>query len=103
MTDELAVGARAMGRACWAHKHRDDVPIEVHHVWPTADGGPNVPANRVPLCANAHSSTHDLLAKMRKAKTVRLPWLVQIRYGSKVRRLARAGYTAIQSRMIVAP
>jgi hypothetical protein len=92
-----------MGRTCWAHRHRDDVPLEVHHVWPVGAGGPDVKANRVTVCSNAHSATHDLLAKMMKAGTDRVPWLVRIRYGPKVRRLARAGFAATQARVVVEP
>lgn len=94
---------RAMGDNCWAHKHRELVPIEVHHVWPVGNGGPNVKENKVSLCANAHSSTHDLLARMVKADTDGLPWLVRRRYGRKVRRLASAGLQAIKTRLVVTP
>jgi 5-methylcytosine-specific restriction endonuclease McrA len=92
-----------MGRDCWAHRHRDDVPLEVHHVWPLGHGGPDAKPNKVSLCANAHSATHDLLAKMLKAGTHRPPWLVRIRYGRGVRRLAVAGYAAIKARTVIAP
>lgn len=92
-----------MGRECWAHRHRDDVPIEIHHVWPVGSGGPNVKANRVAVCSNAHSAVHDLLGRMVRAGTDRLPWTVRRRYGRKVRRLAAAGFQAIASRAIVAP
>lgn len=93
----------AMGRNCWAHVHRDDVPLEDHHVWPLGNGGPNVKANRLRVCSNAHSSTHDLLAKMLAAPAGRVPWRVRIRYGRKVRCLAAAGYQAITTRTVVAP
>lgn len=94
---------KPMGRTCWAHHHREQVPLEVHHVWPKGAGGPDVAANKVTICANAHSSCHDLLLKMLKAGTVKPPWLVRRLYGRKVRRLAVAGYTAIQTRTVVAP
>ena len=88
----------AMGTSCWAHHHRELVPIEVHHVWPVGDGGPNVAFNKIPLCSNAHSAAHDLLDKLRKGN---VPWTVRRRYGRKVRRVAEAGYTAIAERRIV--
>jgi hypothetical protein len=94
---------RAMGSNCWAHKHRELVPIEVHHVWPLGAGGPNVRENKVSVCSNAHSSCHDLLLKMLNAHTTALPWLVRRRYGRKVRRLAEAGYQAIQTKTVVTP
>jgi hypothetical protein len=90
----------AMGTNCWAHRHRELVPIEIHHVWPLGDGGPNASGNKVALCANAHSSTHDLLAKMKHSRTVHLPEPVQRMYGVKVRRLARAGFNAIATNQV---
>lgn len=92
-----------MGRACWAHRHRDDVPMELHHVWPKGNGGPDAKPNRVMLCSNAHSSTHDLLTKMLRAGTPGLPWAIRRRYGRRVRRLAAAGFQAITTHAIVAP
>ena len=94
---------RAMGTDCWAHRHRELVPLEVHHIWPTSAGGPNTRANKVSLCSNAHSSCHDLLAKMVKAETAALPWVVRRRYGRKIRRLAVAGYAAITTNTVTAP
>lgn len=92
-----------MGRTCWCHRHREDVPLEVHHVWPVGSGGPNVAANKVTICANAHSSVHDLLLRMLKSADGTVPWLVRRRYGRKVRALATAGYTAIQTKTVVTP
>lgn len=94
---------RTIGTDCWAHKHREYVPLEVHHIFPVGNGGPNVAANRIRICSNAHSATHDLLAKMLKAHTTDVPWSVRRRYGRKVRRLAVAGYQAITTRTIVTP
>jgi hypothetical protein len=65
---------QAMGTNCWAHKHTELVPLEVHHVWPLGEGGPNIAANKISICSNAHSSAHDLLAKMLKAADGLLPW-----------------------------
>jgi hypothetical protein len=88
----------AMGTNCWAHKHRELVPIEVHHVFPLGDGGPNVAANKVPICSNAHSSAHDLLDKMRKGP---VPWPVRRRYGVRVRHIAATGWEAIQRQEVI--
>ena len=85
---------QAMGTDCAAHRHRELVPLEVHHIWPTGYGGPDTNANRVKLCSNAHSSVHDLLGKMLKGP---VPWTVRRRYGWRVRRLAQRGYDAIQA------
>jgi hypothetical protein len=94
---------RAMGMTCWCHKHRELVPLEVHHVWPLGAGGPNVAGNKVTICANAHSATHDLLLKMLKSPDGHILWVVRRCYGRKVRALALAGYTAIQTKTVVTP
>lgn len=97
-----------MGRNCYAHTHREDVPLEVHHVWPVGAGGPDIYTNRISLCANAHGSVHHYLARMTKAAPPdglstppRLPWSVRRVYGRKVRRIAEAGWTAMSVREIV--
>ena len=92
-----------MGMDCWAHRHRELVPIEVHHVWPKGDGGPDTRDNKVRLCSNAHSATHDLMAKMKAAGTDALPWKVRRGYGRRIRRLAAAGYNATAWRIVVQP
>lgn len=94
---------RIMGTDCWAHTHREYVPLEEHHVWPVGTGGPNVKANRIRICSNAHSACHDLLSKMVKADTTALPWVLRRRYGRRVRRLAVAGFTAMQTGKITQP
>lgn len=76
---------------CTVHKHREGVPIEVHHVWPKGMGGPNVPGNRVPLCSNGHGQVHEYLAVLVKGEG-KAPWLVKLKYGYKVRRVAALGY-----------
>jgi hypothetical protein len=97
------VTAPRVGTGCWAHRHRELVPLESHHVWPLGHDGPNTTANRILICSNAHSACHDLLAKMLKAPTGRVPWPVRRQYGLRVRRLAEAGYRAIQDRQVVRP
>ena len=92
---------KAMGTDCYAHHHRELVPLEVHHVWPLGERGPNVAANKVSICSNAHSSAHDLLAKMLKAPDGLVPWPVRRRYGARVRRIAQAGYEAIRRGEVV--
>jgi hypothetical protein len=86
----------AMGHMCACHFHRSLVPIEIHHVWPLGEGGPNVASNKVTVCANGHSSIHDLLAKLVKGQG-KVPWSVRIHYGWRTRRIAARGYAAIQA------
>lgn len=85
----------AMGTSCAVHRHRELVPIEVHHVFPLGYGGLNRAGNRVPLCANGHGSVHYLLELMVKASGGRVPWTVRRRYGRRVRQLAQRGYDEI--------
>jgi len=48
-----------------AHNPRSHIN-EVHHVWPLGDGGPDITANKVTVCATGHNSIHMLLAAYRK-------------------------------------
>lgn len=83
-----------MGRTCAVHVHRSIVPLEVHHVWPLGEGGPDIASNRVTVCSNGHSAIHDLLSKMLKG---RAPWSVRLHYGWRIRRLAKRGYDEIMA------
>jgi HNH endonuclease len=83
----------AMGRLCAVHRHRDDVPLEVHHVIPLGYGGKDVPANRVSLCSNGHSAVHDYEIQLRRHVGV-VPWRKRVRYGPRVRGLGRTAYEA---------
>ena len=86
-----------MGSSCAVHRHRELVPLHVHHVHPLGDGGQDVAANRVTVCANGHYSTHALLDAMRKARRAgtTVSWRVRRQYGPKVRRYADQGLAAI--------
>lgn len=37
--------------------------VFIHHVWPLGMGGPDTPANRVPLCPTTHSEVHLILER----------------------------------------
>lgn len=82
-----------MGVDCACHHHREWVPLEIHHVWPKGDGGPDVPTNKVTICENAHGAIHSLLDHMRKGP---VPWIIRRRYGRKVRAFAQLGYDRMQ-------
>lgn len=57
------------GAVCLCVKDHRPAALELnsHHVWPLEFDGPNIPANRVWLCPNAHANTHELLRLMLKA------------------------------------
>lgn len=81
-----------MGFRCAVYTHVSLVPLEIHHVWPKGEGGPDTAENRVSLCANGHGAIHDLLAKMLKGP---VPWRTRVKYGFRVRRYAKFGHRAI--------
>jgi hypothetical protein len=79
--------------------HRTHVPPsrinEVHHVWPLGDDGPDIPDNRVVVCATGHNNIHDLLNAYRAAKGDP-GWSVRRRYSRGERDLAALGWARIQ-------
>ena len=81
---------------CAVHVHRSLAPTESHHIWPIFLGGPNRVANRVDVCANGHSSVHEHLDLLIRGDG-KVPWRLAIRYGYRVRRLARRGYDQWQA------
>lgn len=92
----------AMGTMCRAHVHRSLVPIEVHHIWPLGDGGPNVTANKVPLCANAHGAIHYLIDRARREGSwEKVPWDFKRQFGVQVRRYAEMGYRSIVAQQLL--
>lgn len=44
-----------------AHGAARPVRGVVHHVWPRGAGGPDVPGNRVVICANGHDAVHAVM------------------------------------------
>jgi hypothetical protein len=85
-----------MGTMCVCHVHDGWVPLEWHHVWPVGDGGPNITANKIRVCANAHYSIHAVIDEMEKRKTVDLPWEFMKHFSPAIRQYARTGYDRIQ-------
>lgn len=81
----------AMSMVCACHKHREMVPMEVHHIWPKGMGGPDIPSNRIRICSNAHGSIHSYLALLIKGNG-RVPWVVARHYGRAVRKYALQGW-----------
>lgn len=81
---------------CVVHRHRDYVPIERHHRWPLYLGGPDTRANIVPLCANGHSAVHEYLRLLARGGG-KVSWYRAMRYGPKVRALAKLGYDEWQA------
>ncbi len=71
------------------------VDIEVHHVHPLYAGGPDVAANRTPLCPSGHSAVHWLLRRYERHGGTP-PWEDRRRLNPWLRRIAADGWAAIQ-------
>ena len=82
-----------MGTECAVHRHREWVPLEIHHVWPMGDGGPNSPANKVTVCENGHGAIHAYIDHLRR--NPKPPWVIRRRFGRKVRALGQLGFDRI--------
>lgn len=72
------------------------VDVEVHHIWPKADGGPDSAANRVAICPTAHSSIHWLLRRYKRDNGTP-PWEDRRKLNPYLRSLADRGWRSIQS------
>jgi len=66
----------------------------LHHVWPLGRGGPNIAANRVPICPTGHTSVH-LLLDMFILHRGRPPYGFIRSYPYAERELAALGYDRI--------
>lgn len=86
-----------MGTGCAVHRHREQVPLQVHHIHPLGRGGADVPDNRVTLCANAHGSVHALLDDLLRTGGL-TPWSRRVRFGRGVRRYAAEGFARVAGR-----
>jgi hypothetical protein len=84
----------AMGTDCAVHKHREWVPLEVHHIWPKGYGGPDTKENKISICANAHSATHLLMEKMFRGP---VPPDYLKHFGRDVINLAERGYRDVHA------
>ena len=95
MTEPIA--PRTTTAPCMVHKTHTPAShiAEIHHIWPRGDGGPDIPANKIVVCATGHNSVHDLLNKWRKASG-EPPWSVRQHYTARERELAKLGWERIQ-------
>ena len=82
-------------KACQVHKHRDEVPLDSHHVWPKAYGGPTTPDNLIWVCPNGHRDIHAYMRLLIK-NNGKVAWLQRRKFGKKVRDYAEQGYEAIR-------
>ncbi len=78
--------------------HTKHVPnphsVDRHHVWPTADGGPDIPENIVVVCPTGHRNIHDLL-NLFKLFRGKPPYIELRKFAFEERTLAELGYSRI--------
>jgi hypothetical protein len=80
---------------CAVHRHRDDVVLVRHHVWPLGKSGPDEAANIVLICPNGHYDVHEYMRALEfSAENGNFPRIhVDKRnYGRKTRFLAEKGF-----------
>ena len=83
----------ARGLVCEVHVHDSVVPQEDHHVWPLGYHGPNIKANKIKICCNAHSDIHYFMDYLLKHNGIQpADWRT---YGPRVRMFALIGYRQV--------
>lgn len=84
-----------VGTAAECQIHTRHVPNphvnEVHHIWPLGKGGPDIPENRIVVCATGHNNIHHLIREHELHKG-KVPYIVLRTYAKSERDLARLGY-----------
>lgn len=97
MHEQPEPAARTTAAPCTVHKRHTPASHvnEIHHVWPLGEGGPDVAANKVVVCATGHNSVHQLLTLWLKAGGDP-GWAVRRRYTRGEQALARLGFERIQ-------
>ena len=81
------------------HRPRPD-ELTVHHIFPLAEGGPNIPANKIPLCPTTHVNTHEYLRLLIRRQGL-VPWQLRRNYAPYARRIAERGYRCILADALV--
>jgi hypothetical protein len=84
---------RTTVQPCEIHNFHKPTPHlnEVHHVWPLADGGPDIADNKVVVCPTGRSNINDLLQQF-KIMLGSVPHKILVKYTFEERRLAELGW-----------
>jgi hypothetical protein len=79
---KLKIRRRAAFRCCRCH----EIGVEVHHILPQADGGPDTEDNAAPLCPNCHTWFGANPEKRKEIRQMRDWWydVCDSKYGSDV-------------------
>lgn len=67
---------------------------EHHHTWPRGEGGPDIPANVVVVCATGHNNIHQLI-RLFKVHKGAVPYSELRAFSTGEREYARLGYERI--------
>lgn len=91
-----APGLTQTAQPCIVHGvHKPNSHVnEVHHVWPKGQGGPDIPENRIVVCATGHNSIHQLINEY-KAMQGKVPYSLLKQYTVQERAYALLGYQRI--------
>lgn len=83
-------------KPCQVHnKHTPASHVnDVHHVWPLGEGGPDIAANRVVVCATGHHNIHKLISLF-KVHHGNVPYTELRTFAFEERNLAQLGYERI--------
>jgi hypothetical protein len=86
---------------CEVHKYHSPRPqrVDVHHVWPSAMGGPDVQENVIGACQTGHTNIHMLIDTYIKNKGI-VPWTTLRSYGPSERKYAKLGYDRITKKSL---
>jgi hypothetical protein len=80
--------------------HRPKVmELDKHHIWPTGDGGPDVPENLIWLCPTTHRNVHEYLRLLLKYEG-EVPSTAPS-YPRFTREVAWKGYRRIKAKALV--
>jgi hypothetical protein len=72
----------------------------MHHVWPLAEGGPDVPGNRIVACPTGHYNVHELLRLHKRYGSPRLHPGLTAGFARTERACAELGWRRITQRAI---
>jgi hypothetical protein len=80
-------------RKCLCVKLHNPTPRELHrhHVWPLAEGGPDMPGNLRWLCPSQHSNVHRLWREYQKARAMP-DWEILRQYNRYARAIVAEGW-----------
>lgn len=97
MSAPVTLNPFGIGCPCVAEHTPSGYVLVTHHVVPMSWGGPDVPGNRQPVCANTHDATHRLLddyVRYHRAGLGEPPWEHRRRFNPLARSMAATGWAA---------